>query len=1430
MKKYDPTKWFFLVLIILSIILVLVERANSADTDLTEFLVNVAINAPTDDQGHYLINPNNPYDIKYEFRENEDRQFDNSSMLYYDFPEGITVSDFGQTFFEITVDDDQGTAVIQNDKFTVVDNQLRVWFNQSDPNFSRLAAAANVRFEISISSRLEQQEVEIVFNSFIVKDFTYQETHDLHVTKKATYNQDSDTAFYEVNIKSEGTNTGIVIEDKITGTALTFNRDVTSLSSVHGPFIPAVDYDTVSNGFRMTISEMRNDETVTIRYSASVDNNKITGKGTVAETKNTVKAVSVEVPNGKEAEANIAGLIDIYKIKKVTTEDPVPLGDNKYEITWDITVNLDHKQIIGGNQVSDTLDTFMWFTGEGITIDVTFENGDTEQRIVPWSDLLTYVNDFGIYGWVYSAPESDGKAAYAITCRSIVDTSVAYGPLTVVNKAAFLNNSTTASQSFDNPGNGEIIVQKSALYDSASESQWKITVSIPGEGLPDFKIVDDLPWLSYDGQYLIDQIIPESLEVSGLTNDETYQYQINSTGITFTLSFYKDSNLQNSGLNPTSDGSPREITVVYKTRVNQEWLDLAEDSEYKYYTVHTNRVSARVFNYRVPANAIVIPVRQTITKEFINYRYEVIDGLSFPVFKYCITLLGPVTNSTTIDDRFDTSYFKFYTGDGIQIAGGMSYNPTDTDGTVSVMDTAEGIRFFVESFPTASDGSLYKIYKINYSLVVKDAESLRRLNQNTAETGELSFANIATWNGISSEEINAVYTYYPYVDKGIVTFPHTGNSYIAEFKIIVNKYEEDLDPAADYLVVQDHLDYSLRFIPDSLEIIPSNENIAVQHDVDTNTLTFTNIPDGTRFEIIYRARVLGTGPTTYSNTVKLGRFEKHIEETVIITSSGGGSASNPSITLIKRDSSDLSVTLEGAEFQLRHVNNGELIPVINSDGQIVSFTTNADGTALISGNMQTMGWTLWEDRMYCLSETRAPIGYKLTNTPYCFTLTRNPSTQVEYYITGDQFNIQNDPETICIPVTKSWIGPAADQATIHLYAGDTDTGKQLILSGINQWHGEFAGLRKYDLDGTLIKYSIREEINDIYIPEYKENADGSIEIINRNHEMIEIPVEKRWNGPEQSSVTVDLYRDGILINSVELAASNEWKHVFVRLPRFDEAVGHEFEYFVREKPISGYEPEYSGNAQTGFVITNKYVITPTTTSAVTPTATLTPDPTATPTNLPTITPTKEPTVISTETATWIPTATETWAPTATSTPLPTRHPCCDDDDELPRTGFNRKASKELKVNAATVKYRPLRMELQIPELKLTSEIVLVEKVNGSYPVEDLGNRAGLLADSARPGEGISVIAAHNTLNEQEYGPFALILLLSPGDRFFVKNSAGDLVMYEVYDNIKINARDFDLLYETASKYESTLTLLTCEDELIEGGYESRRIVSAKQIQ
>ena len=62
---------------------------------------------------------------------------------------------------------------------------------------------------------------------------------------------------------------------------------------------------------------------------------------------------------------------------------------------------------------------------------------------------------------------------------------------------------------------------------------------------------------------------------------------------------------------------------------------------------------------------------------------------------------------------------------------------------------------------------------------------------------------------------------------------------------------------------------------------------------------------------------------------------------------------------------------------------------------------------------------------------------------------------------------------VSIPVTKKWIGKAAESATIHLLA-DGQEAANVTLNADNNWQYTFTDMPKYK-DGKLITYTISED-------------------------------------------------------------------------------------------------------------------------------------------------------------------------------------------------------------------------------------------------------------------------------------------------------------------------------------------------------------------
>ena len=368
------------------------------------------------------------------------------------------------------------------------------------------------------------------------------------------------------------------------------------------------------------------------------------------------------------------------------------------------------------------------------------------------------------------------------------------------------------------------------------------------------------------------------------------------------------------------------------------------------------------------------------------------------------------------------------------------------------------------------------------------------------------------------------------------------------------------------------------------------------------------------------------------------------------------------------------------------------------------------------------------------------------------------------------FSFTNKTVTIEIPVTKVW-DDADDQDGTRpesILVTLLADGKAVDTHTLTApWEYTFTGLPKYK-DGVEIQYTISEDT----IPNYESSINGYV-ITNTYKnvpETIDIPVTKVWRDSDDSD---KLRPESILVTlladgkefDTHTLTAPDWAYTFTGLPKYKDSV--EIVYTITEDKTDGYVTTIDG-----YTIINSH----------------TPEP-------------------------------------HHDEPPEFFH---IDHDELPKTGLTGSASAQLP-QPASVNYQPLFLTLMLPTFDLSMDVVEVRAENGEYPVAWLGENAGLLEGTDYPGEGISVLVGHNTLNQEEYGPFVRIRMLSAGDRFFILNAENDLLVYEVYANEKIDADGVQQLYEAASRYPSTVTLLTCEDELAEGGYASRRIVAARQL-
>ncbi len=312
--------------------------------------------------------------------------------------------------------------------------------------------------------------------------------------------------------------------------------------------------------------------------------------------------------------------------------------------------------------------------------------------------------------------------------------------------------------------------------------------------------------------------------------------------------------------------------------------------------------------------------------------------------------------------------------------------------------------------------------------------------------------------------------------------------------------------------------------------------------------------------------------------------------------SGSGEANgyNYSIKLKKTDVNGRA--LKGAVFSVVRDSSGETVGTI---------TTGEDGTGSLGG--------LLRDN-YTITETTAPDGYEKAD-PVKITAEqlKNDAKTAEITV------VDKLEEKTSVKVTKAWDdsdntdGVRPDSVQVQLRADGEKSGDLVTLNEANHWTYTWTGLKAKN-NGQDIKYTVSEVLpaNGKYTFKVTGDAASGYTITNTHKvEKTAVSVSKVWDdrddrndqdGVRPSSVSVQLYADGKASGDpVTLDAANSWKHTWSDLDK--NAAGKAITYTVKETSVpQGYTSAVSGDAASGFTITNSHTPVVPPTPPVTPPA------------------------------------------------------------------------------------------------------------------------------------------------------------------------------------------------------------------------------------
>ncbi len=190
-----------------------------------------------------------------------------------------------------------------------------------------------------------------------------------------------------------------------------------------------------------------------------------------------------------------------------------------------------------------------------------------------------------------------------------------------------------------------------------------------------------------------------------------------------------------------------------------------------------------------------------------------------------------------------------------------------------------------------------------------------------------------------------------------------------------------------------------------------------------------------------------------------------------------------------------------------------------------------------------------------------------------------------------------------VEVSKVWEdnsnqdGIRATEIKVELLKNEQATGQFITLNEGNKWSGKFDNLPTKE-NGQDITYSVKEITT---INGYTTNTNATTDSTGKSYtitnshtpETTSVSVNKVWDdnnnqdGIRAPEIEVALKKGTQTLQTVKLNASNDWKHIFTGLAKYEN--GQEIEYTVEEVSVpEGYTENTEETTNNNFTITNTH--------------------------------------------------------------------------------------------------------------------------------------------------------------------------------------------------------------------------------------------------
>lgn len=357
-----------------------------------------------------------------------------------------------------------------------------------------------------------------------------------------------------------------------------------------------------------------------------------------------------------------------------------------------------------------------------------------------------------------------------------------------------------------------------------------------------------------------------------------------------------------------------------------------------------------------------------------------------------ITITDTLPEGATLVENSVTGVF--YGNSGYRPSGYGSYDfngkqkiTYTTDGQKVILKIAKG---YNSCGKVTSDSLEGNTLEVMYQVSVKDDDFWKNPTNESKD-----YTNKAEWNGNSSEETTTVDKNVEKVQKSGEQLKDENGNWInaIQYKVVINPTGKDLLKDSDQLTLTDtmtipdgvdaYLDLSQVKLyqldaskEDQLGEEISSDRYQVMYDQKTHTMTL-KLPDELACVLVYRYDIDSGNKKDpqLSNKVSLSGGYTSNTGTKIDTSSSSATVKRAKLTLYKVDGDNYKKLLPNAEFSLEYWDGENNKWVM----QASSLKTGEDGTITLDVASADKEHELSAERLYRLTEIKAPEGYQMVN-------------------------------------------------------------------------------------------------------------------------------------------------------------------------------------------------------------------------------------------------------------------------------------------------------------------------------------------------------------------------------------------------------------------------------------------------------------------